>query len=460
MNCELGELARPLSTGRPDSSAGGRGREALPAAAPGPARPRPRQERLQDGPGPTSGKTCRLRARARKGGAFSALTAARAPAAPAAAERSRSCRCCPSRSAGQSAPPGSARRRGRARGPRQGQRPLPPAARVAAGAGRRRGRRGAAGRRPAAGRPAAPTPALGAPPPPAAPTTARAPPPRARRRRRPWSRRDGWAGAGRGRSGRLPGRCLLSCLHGNKERAERRTQAPGCRLRCQRGGRRETMARKGEASAPPYGKRPCSGERRSGRSCEESWIPCHPPAYSRSGSGVQPAARVGFPGQMLGTCVGVMRAPGSRSPRRRRCSSLPALRLARLEEGGTAGLGEGSRRAQRWGRAGREPPPPLPAAEQVLCGRFVRARRRSPSWEGGGCGSRPAEGPRAGRRAAGAALSEGPGRWERGARLVGAGAAGPGGPWYRDLAAGARCAGGPGREGSGVLGWGLGALRP
>ncbi|XP_069644472.1 choline transporter-like protein 5 isoform X1 [Haliaeetus albicilla] len=54
------------------------------------------------------------------------------------------------------------------------------------------------------------------------------------------------------RSGRLPGRRRLSCLHGNKERAERRAEAPGPWL-CRRGGHRETMARKGEASAPLYG---------------------------------------------------------------------------------------------------------------------------------------------------------------------------------------------------------------
>lgn len=81
-----------------------------------------------------------------------------------------------------------------------------------------------------------PAPALGAPSA-RRPPTARAPPPRARRRRRPRSRRDRRVGAGRGRRSRrrsragLRGRRLLSCLHGNKERAERRAagarRAPG-----------------------------------------------------------------------------------------------------------------------------------------------------------------------------------------------------------------------------------------
>lgn len=118
--------------------------------------------------------------------------------------------------------------------------------------------------------PAGPTPALGAPPLPTAPPRRSAPPPRARRRRRPRSRRDGRVSAGRGRcserprrsgaerSGRLPGRCRLSCLHGNKERAERRAEAPGPWL-CRRGGHRETMARKGEASTSLYGERPGAG---------------------------------------------------------------------------------------------------------------------------------------------------------------------------------------------------------
>lgn len=65
------------------------------------------------------------------------------------------------------------------------------------------------------------------------PRAARAPPPRARRRRRPRSRRDGRVSAGRGRCSerRLPGRCRLSCLHGNKERAERRRRARAAPVR-------------------------------------------------------------------------------------------------------------------------------------------------------------------------------------------------------------------------------------
>lgn len=153
---------------------------------------------------------------------------------PARAEPSRACRH-PSRPEGQSAPPGSARRRATARSPprsglRQAPRPLSGCGAVAE-TGRGRSQSGApeqglaggcgpsCGPAPALGAPLCPPPPHGSGTAPASSAQASAAVPAGQEGRR--GARAAFPAAERSGAG-LRGRYLLSCLHGNKECADRR----------------------------------------------------------------------------------------------------------------------------------------------------------------------------------------------------------------------------------------------
>lgn len=108
-------------------------------------------------------------------------------------------------------------------------------------------------------------------------------------------------------------------------------------------------------------------------------------------------------------------------PPRRRGTSLPLLRLARPEEGGTVGFGEGSRRRGAGGRrdeGGR--------GENLLRHPFPGSRcvaaALSALWGGEGCGACPPGAPGAGAKAAGRQVRGGGEGRPLGAR----GRAGPG----------------------------------
>lgn len=357
---EGGPAGPALSTGRTDSSAKGGASRRGPAgrqAAPGPA-----------GPLPTSGNTSEL----------CAGHGHRYPAAVSSGWRGRM----------ETALPGTARR--------VRPRSLSPDAEVAAGPtrSRRRATRPGTPRRPSA-RPLRPHP------PPRDPGTGTAPAGRRRRRRGAggtggWAWGAGGAAGGRGWAEREAARPPPPLMPSRQQRtrwAAGESAGPlAVPRQCRRGGHRETMARKGEASAHLYGER---GARQGERRC---WggggrrLYCPPACLQRR------SARPNSGGQRqtefvpLGECGGAVAAG---TPERSCVGGRPRDAGAPGSAWSKAGRSvQGkSRWAQRWGRADLELPPPPSPREQVRCGRFVRvlgqrgagrqvhtAGRAGPSW--------------------------------------------------------------------------------